>query len=146
MPTDPQSTNEPDTLLGPLLAELTGLRAEVRGAAAARWRMARLELGVALTDIRRLAVAFAVAALLALVSLPVLVVAVADLLAGCWGIDRTGWLLIEFGGLVVTAAAIGWLGWRRFQSRFVGLEETLEVLREDLAWAEQMTGKKQPTG
>jgi hypothetical protein len=144
MSTDPQSTNEPDSLLGPLLAELAGLRDELRGAAEARWRLARLEIGVALVDVRRLAVAFAVAALLVLVSLPVLVVAVADLLAGTLGIDRTGWLLIEFGALVVIAAATGWLAWRRFRNQFVGLEETLEVLREDLAWAEQMTGKEQP--
>lgn len=146
MSADPQSTNETDSLLGPLLAELAGLRDELRGAADARWRLARLEIGVALVDIRRLAVAFAVAALLVLVSLPVLVVAVADLLAGTLGIDRTGWLLIEFGGLVVTAAATGWLAWRRFRSQFVGLEETLEVLREDLAWAEQMAGNGERAG
>jgi hypothetical protein len=146
MSADPQSTNETDSLLGPLLAELAGLRDELRGAAEARWRLARLEIGVALVDIRRLAVAFAVAALLVLVSLPVLVVAVADLLAGTLGIDRTGWLLIEFGGLVVTAAATGWLAWRRFRSQFVGLEETLEVLREDLAWAERTLGKERPSG
>jgi len=146
MSADPQSTNETQSLLGPLLAELAGLRDELRGAADARWRLARLEIGVALVDIRRLAVALAVAALLVLVSLPVLVVAVADLLAGQLGIDRTGWLLIEFGGLVVIAAATGWLAWRRFRNQFVGLEETLEVLREDLAWAEQMTGNGERGG
>ena len=76
-----------------------------------------------------------------LVSLPVLIVAGADLLAGWLGIDRTGWLLIEFATLVLSAAATGWLGWRRFRSHFVGLEETLEVLREDLAWAERTLAK-----
>lgn len=140
MSTESQSTNESESLLGPLLAEFAGLRSELRGAAEARWRLARLEISVAIRDAARLAVAMAIATLLILVSIPVLVVAVADLLAGCFGIDRTGWLLIEFGALVVTAAAIGWLSWRRFRSQFVGLEETLEVLREDLAWAERMTG------
>ncbi|HEY2841287.1 MAG TPA: phage holin family protein [Pirellulales bacterium] len=141
MSTDPQTANEPETLLGPLLAELAGLRAELRGAAEARWRLARLELGAALRDIVRLSIAIVVAALLALVSLPVLIVAVADLLAGRLGISRTGWLFIEFGALVLIAAATAWLSWRRFRSHFVGLEETLEVLREDIASLERMTGK-----
>jgi len=100
-----------------------------------------LELGAAVTDIRRLVVAIVVAALLLLISVPVLIVAGADLLAGLFDIDRTGWLLIEFATLVVAAAATAWLGWRGFQSRFVGLEETLEVLREDVAWAERRWGK-----
>jgi hypothetical protein len=146
MSADPQSSHEPESLLGPLLAELAGLRDEVRGAAEARWRLARLEIGAALVDIRRLAVAIVVAALLALISLPVLLVAVAELLDGRLGIDRAGWLLIEFGGLVIAAAAIGWLAWRRFRSQFVGLEETLEVLREDLVLAERITGKERPGG
>jgi Putative Actinobacterial Holin-X, holin superfamily III len=130
--------NDDDSLFGPTVAEVSRLRDELRDHVAVRWQLARLELTVAFADLRRLAICLAVAGLLALISLPVAVVAAADALAGQFGIDRTGWLLIWFAGLVVAAVATGWLGWRRFQRHFVGLEETLEVLREDQAWVESL--------
>lgn len=146
MSNDPESTDEPDTLLGPILADLAGLREELRAAADARWRLARLELIAAARDLRKLTVAIVVAALLLLISLPVLIVAGADLLDGSLGINRTGWLLIEFATLVIAAVATAWLAWTRFRSRFVGLEETLEVLKEDLAWAERVFSKAERPG
>lgn len=127
------------------MAELGRLRDELRALVVARWRLARLEITRALADIRRLAIALAAAGVLALVALPVLVVATADLLDGFLQIDRTGWLLIWFAMLVVAAAAIGWLAWRRFRRQFVGLEETLEELREDAAWIKQTWSRQQET-
>ncbi len=135
-------TNEEDTLFAPTVAELSRLREELRASFGARWQLARFELAVAFADIKRIAVAGAVAGLLALVSLPVLVVAAASALEGVWGLNRTGWLLIWFAGLVCTALAIGWLGWRRFRRHFVGLEETLEVLREDQEWLDTLLSRK----
>lgn len=132
---------EPEKLFAPTTAELGRLRDVLRRAVAARWALASLELTAALGDIKRLTISLAVAALVVLVSLPVLVVAICDALAGVWGIDRAGWLLIAFATLIVTASLTGWLGWRRFQRQFVGLEETLETLREDQAWLESLTGK-----
>jgi hypothetical protein len=114
--------NDDDSLFGPTVAEVSRLRDELREHVAVRWQLARLELTVAFADLRRLAICLAVAGLLALISLPVAVVAAADALAG----------------QVVAAVATGWLGWRRFQRHFVGLEETLEVLREDQAWVESL--------
>jgi hypothetical protein len=130
--------NEEETLFGPTLAELGRLRAELRAILATRFELARLESVVALADFKWLALALAISGLLALVSLPVLVVAAADALAGTFGIERVGWLLIWFAGLVVAAVLTAWLGWRRFERRFVGWEETLEVLREDQAWIESL--------
>ncbi|MBI2825488.1 MAG: phage holin family protein [Planctomycetia bacterium] len=129
-----------ESLLGPGIAELRRLRDELRSLAVARWKLARLEILQALADVRRLAIALAVAGLLALVALPVLVVATADMLDGFLSIDRAGWLLMWFAALVVAAVATGWLAWRRFRRQFVGLEETLEELREDAAWLEQTWG------
>ncbi|HVU87441.1 MAG TPA: phage holin family protein [Pirellulales bacterium] len=134
--------DQDETLFAPTVAEIHRLRDELRAAVAARWQLARFELGVAVGDVRRLVVALAVAGLLALVSLPVLVVAAATALDGTWGLDRTAWLLIWFAGLVVAAVVVGGLGWLRFRRHFVGLEETLEVLREDQAWLESLSGQK----
>ena len=130
-----------DSLFGPTAAEIGQLRAEVRAALAARWELARLELGAAALDIKRLVVALAIAGLLGLVSLPVFAVALADLLDGLAGLSRGGWLLAEFAALMLSAAGIAWFAYRRFQRQFAGLEETLEVLREDQAWLESLLGK-----
>ena len=46
--------------------------------------------------------------------------------------------------VVVAAAGVGWLAWRRFRRHFVGLEESLEVLREDRAWIDALMGREQP--
>ena len=134
--------DDEESLFAPAAAEIARLRDELRAIVAARWQLARLELGIALADLRRLAIALAVTAVLAVVSLPVLFVALADALAGVWGITRTGWLLIEFAVLVLAAVGTGWLGWQRFQRHFVGFEETLEVLREDQRWIELLSKRK----
>ena len=46
-------------------------------------------------------------------------------------------------GLLVAAALVAWLAWRRFRRRFVGLEETLEELREDLVWLQEWGGQNE---
>jgi len=135
-------TTEKDSLFGPTTAELAQLQVELRTALDARWQLARLELGAAALDVRRLAAALAAAGLLGMISLPVLVVALADLLDGLAGLSRTAWLFVEFGALVLAAAGIAWFAYRRFQRQFTGLEETLEVLREDQAWLESLLAER----
>ena len=126
-----------DRLFTPLLADLDRLRGDLHGLALAHWRLAQIELQAALTEARRLAIGGVAAGLLALVSLPVLVVALAEALDGRQGISRLGWLAIFGGVLLIGGVAAGWLAWRRFRSRFVGLEETLDELREDAHWLRQ---------
>ena len=53
---------------------------------------------------------------------------------GTGDVTRGGWLLIFAGGLLIFAVAGGYLAWRHFCRRFVGLQETLEELHEDLVW------------
>jgi NhaP-type Na+/H+ or K+/H+ antiporter len=91
--------------------------------------------------LKRLAVAWLAAGAMALVALPVLVVAAGEALDGVWGIPRVLWLVIF--GLVLAAAAglTAWLAWRHFQRQFRGLEETLEELREDAVWLQEWTGR-----
>ena len=59
---------------------------------------------------------------------------VAELLDGRLGIAGAGWLAIFGFGLLATGSATGWFAWRRFRRRFIGLQQTREELREDLAW------------
>jgi hypothetical protein len=124
-------------LLSDLRAGLRALGAELRESAAARWELARLELAADLRSARRLAICWLAAGAVSLAVLPLLAVALADLLDGCGQISRGGWLLMLAGGLLVPAGAGGWLAWRRFRRRFLGLRETLEELREDVVWLQE---------
>ena len=121
-------------LLADIRTDLGALGGELREMAAERWKLARLELQADLVSAKRLAIAWLAAAVMVLTALPVLVVCLAEALDGCGQITCVGWLLIFAGGLLVLALGIGHLAWRRFRRRFIGLQETLEELREDLVW------------
>jgi hypothetical protein len=128
-------------LLADLREDLAAFGDELRELAAARWELARLELAVDWRAAKRLAVGWLTAAVTALVALPLLVVALADSLAG-GKIGSDGWLMIFAGGLLLLAAASGYFAWRRFRRLFVGFSETLEELREDLAWLREMAAER----
>ena len=121
-------------LLADLHAELNAVGGELREMVAARWELARLELESDLRSAKQLAIAWLVALLMVITSLPLAAVCLADALDGCGQIGRGGWLLIFAGGLWIAALAGGVLAWRRFRHRFIGLQETLDELREDLVW------------
>jgi hypothetical protein len=128
-------------LLSNLRAELGAVAGEVREMATARWELARLELEADLLSAKRLAMTWLAAAIMALTALPLLAVGLAESLDGCCDIARRDWLWIFGAGLLILAVGSGYLAWRRFRRRFVGLEETLEELREDLLWLRE---KHQP--
>jgi hypothetical protein len=121
-------------LLADVRAEFGALGGELREMAVARWELARLELQSDLRSAKQLAIAWLAAAVMVLTSLPLLIVCLADALDGCGQIARGGWLLIFVFGLWAVALGGGFFAWRRFRRRFVGLQETLEELREDLVW------------
>jgi hypothetical protein len=131
------STEQP--LLGDLREELNALGDELRGMAAARWQLAQLELKADLQSAKRLAIVWLTAGVMALTSLPLLASSLAEMLDGRYGIARGLWLLIFGGGLLFLALVGGYLAWRRFRRRFIGLQETLEELREDLLWLQEKT-------
>ena len=129
------STQRP--LLADVRTELGALGGELREMAPQRWELARLELQADLLSAKRLALAWLAAAVMVLTALPILVICLAEALDGCGDITRGGWLLTFGGGLLILAVAGGYLAWRRFRRRFVGLQETLEELREDLVWLQE---------
>jgi uncharacterized membrane protein YqjE len=130
--------NEP--LFEPLREGLRRLGVDLYDLARTRWQLARLESVDAIRSLRGLAVVLAIVAVLVLTALPVLVVALADALHHTLGIARWGWLCLFGGGLLMTGATVGWAKYRRFRQEFVGLEETLEELREDVAWLREWVG------
>lgn len=102
-----------------------------------RWRLARIEIQIALRSALRLIVALAVAAVLLLCSLPVLVIAWAKAWDGWLSISFAGWAAIFGFGMVLFAAGLAGLSYRRFRAEFVGLEQSFEEFSEDLAWFEE---------
>lgn len=126
-------------LLEDLRAELAALGDELREMAAARWELARLEVSADLQSARRLAMRWFLAGLVILAALPLPAVALADGLAGCHGIGRAGWLLLVAAGMLLLAGVGAWIAWRSFRRQFLGLQETLEELREDMVWLREKT-------
>ena len=121
-------------LLTDIRRELQAVVGEFREMAAARWELARLELQADVRSVKRLAIVCLVAAVMAMTALPLLAVCLAEVLHGYGNIDRAGWLLIFGAGLLTASAVVALVAVGRFRRRFVGLQETLEELREDLLW------------
>ncbi|MHC4403868.1 MAG: phage holin family protein [Planctomycetota bacterium] len=127
--------SDPDPeLLGGLKDELGRLAGDVGRMVRLRWQLARLEGEAALSSVKRLVVAWIAAAAFGLSGLVMALVALACL----WPETSQPyvlWALLAVGLVLVVAAGLtAWLSRRRFRSTFVGLEETLEELREDLVW------------
>jgi hypothetical protein len=129
------STERP--LLADVRAELGALAAELRETASARWELARLEVASDLLSAKRLAVAWLVATVMALTSLPLVAVWMAEVLAELTGIPRGGWLLGFAAALLLLSGLGGYFAWRRFRRSFLGLRETLEEMREDVLWMKE---------
>ena len=129
----------------PLLADLTdrigGVAGDLRQMLALRLELALLEFKASSRYLQRMAAAALVAGIMAITSLPLLVLCVAESLNGCLGVSRIGWLWIFSLGLAVGALAIGLLAWRHFRRSFVGMAETLEECREDIVWLREWLGK-----
>jgi uncharacterized membrane protein YqjE len=124
-------------LLADICEELSVLGRELREMVATRWELARMELLADLRSARRLVITWLVAIVMAITSLPLLAICLAEVLDGCGGIPSSVWLLIFAAGLLILAALGAYVAWRRFRRRFVGLQETLEELREDLLWVQE---------
>jgi len=122
-----------------LRVELERLSGDLQEMVRLRWQLARLEFEEAAGAGKRLAVVLAVAAALALTALPLLAAALAEVLDGQLGISHVAWLTILASALLVAGAVTGWLAWRHFRRRLVGLEESLEELREDAVWLREWT-------
>jgi hypothetical protein len=114
---------------------------DIRQLLALRWQLARLEFRLSARTLRRLVVAMAAAGVMALVSLPLWLVWLAESLDGRLGIGRGGWLGIFALTLTAVASVVALLAWRGFRRRFAGLAETLEECREDLVWLREWLGK-----
>jgi len=129
-------------LLDDAKRELGQLKDDLNEMVRLRSQLAVLEFQAAAAQVKRLAIVLTVAGVVALSSLPVLLVFLAEMLDGVW-MSRVGWLLTLGAGLLSAASLGGWAAVRRFRRQFVGMEETLEELREDLVWFEEWTGKRE---
>jgi hypothetical protein len=129
-------------LFAEVSAEAAALADEMRALFDARWRLLRLEALDARSQLRRLAICLGIALLAALTSLPVFVVAAGDSLDGVRGLPSWAWHLISGSALLVGAALVAWIAWRRFRREFVGLSESIEELREDVVWLREFSSRR----
>ena len=127
-------------LLSGLRDELGSLAGDVAESLKLRLELAQLELADDYRSGKRLAIVLLIALVVVLTSLPLLLVSLADALHGVAQISRAGWLLVFAIGLLLAAFSSAALAWRRFRRNLVGLQESIEELREDLLWLREWTG------
>ena len=138
---------DPDRpLLADLKEEVSHIGADLSRMLQLRWQLAHLEFRRAARSVGRLAVVLAAATIMALVALPVLIVWGAGFLDEHFEMARVSWLAVIGLGLLAGAVLSGWVAWRRFRRRFVGLEESVEELREDLVWLREWLGRPEHEG
>ena len=127
-------------LLADLKTEIQSLTGQLSESVQLRMQLARLEIQSDLASTRRLALTLIGCGVMALTGLPLLAACLAVVLGGYCGLPVWAWLAIFSVGLLGMAAVGSYLAWRRFRRRFIGLEQTLEELREDLTWLQEWTG------
>ena len=130
-------------LLEQITKQLGGLSDDVRESIMLRYRLAALEIEADLCSARRLAVWLVAAGVMGLTALPLLLVAVAQWFGTCTSLSSTAWLLIFGLILLIVAPTVAYLAYRRFRRHFVGLEQTLEELREDAVWLGEWLDRKE---
>ncbi|MBN1911410.1 MAG: phage holin family protein [Pirellulales bacterium] len=137
---------EPDSkrpLLADLREELRRLGVDLRESVALRWQLALIEIKSDLRSAAWLVGWLIAAAVLLLCGLPVLVIWLAGRFAQWFDVSRDTCLLVFGLVLIVSALLIGLFAWRRFRRRFIGLEQTLEELREDARWIREWTSREE---
>jgi len=129
-------------LLDDVKNEIGAMGSDLRESLLLRWQLARTEAEADLRSIKQLAVVLAIAIVMALSAVPILLVCLARLLDGWLGVPNTAWLAIFGLGLLIGGATAGHFGWHRFRNRFIGLQQTLEELREDIVWLQEWTKRE----
>ena len=133
------------TMFEKLRENLDALGRDVRESVVLRCRLAMIELKANLTKLGILAVLFALALVGFMTGVAVLAVWIAELLDECAPLYAKLWTMIVGLTALVVSLVVGWCAWRYLRRRWVGLEQTLEELREDIAWFKEWAGKE-PTG
>jgi len=117
--------------------DLKGAGEDLQAMLTLRWELARLEISLAVRQIKALAIVLAVVGVVALVSLSVLTVAAALWIAVHWHRTPESTLFIVGAVLLVLAVLVGIGVVSRFRRRFRGLEDSIAELQEDAEWLKE---------
>jgi len=106
-----------------------------------RRQLAEAEIRSDITSTRRLVLFGGIGLLVILIGMPVLIVAISLQLEKTWELEPY-MCSIPLGAVLVFGGLFGvWYAWRRFRQEFLGLRQSLDELKEDLAllreWVEQ---------
>lgn len=120
----------------------SNLGREVREALVLRWQLMLAELRADAGRCCRIAAVMLVATIVGMVSLPLLLVAAAEVLDGTWGASRSAWLAILGTMGLATAATLTLASWRAARCRLIALHRTREELHEDLLLLGEWLGRE----
>jgi len=124
-------------LMRRLGGDLKGAGEDLQAMLTLRWELARLEISLAVRQIKALAIVLAVVGVVALVSLSVLTVAAALWISVHWHRTPESTLFIVGAVLLVLALLLGFGAVARFRRRFRGLEDSIAELQEDAEWLKE---------
>ena len=109
----------------------------------ARRRLAELEIRHDIAASRQLLIVGGVAIVLVLVGLPVAVVAITLQLEELYS-DSLHWpMLLVATFFILIGSVVLWSSWVRFRRDFLGLQESMAELREDLIWLRDWAESKE---
>lgn len=107
-----------------------------------RRRLAESEIRSDLATGKRLGIVAGVGLVLALTALPLLVAAVAWIVATITNVSFAVWLLVFGGPLLTLGLTTIYSAWRKFRREFLALSATRQELHEDLIWLRELLGTR----
>lgn len=125
-----------------LRENLDTLSRDTRESVVLRCRLAMIELKADLANLRNLTVLLVLALVGILTGVAVLAVWIAELLHECVPLCANLWTMIVGLSAIVVSLLIALFAWHHFRRRWVGLEQTFEELREDIAWFKEWASKE----
>lgn len=124
-----------------LRENLNTLSRDARESIVLRCRLATLEIKADLANLRSLSVVLILALTGLLTGISVLAVWVAELLNRYVPLVADLWTMIVGTTAIVLSLLFALFAWFRFRRRWIGLEQTLEELHEDITWLKEWAGK-----
>lgn len=131
-----------DSLFSPLVRQVEGFSNEVQAMFRARAELLGLELQAARSTATRVIVSVLLGLFGLVVTIPIVVVALAWQIARWFDLDLLVVLWVATGMLLVVSVGLILLAWRRYRRDFHGLEDSIAELREDMLWMQEWVGKK----
>lgn len=134
-----------ETARPPLVDDVRRAWSEMSEMVALRRRLAESELRSDLAASKQLAWSVGIGVVAALTGLSVLVMSLAAFADRQWNFAFPWFSTAAGGALLVGGLLFAWAAWWRFRRNFLGFQQSLAELKEDLVWLREWSGDDEDT-